>query len=47
MVLIKEDMSLLKDFDKGAFGKELYIEKLKLLLDKEAEAIRRFQSTFE
>ena len=39
-------MSLLKDFDKGAFSKEQYIEKLKLLLEKEEEAVKRFQSTF-
>ena len=46
MMLIKDDMSLLKDFDKGEFSKQQYVTKLNNLLQREIDSINAFKSNF-
>merc|ERR1712228_46366 len=44
MILIKEDMNLLKSFDKDEFDSAQYQEKLKNVLDRQREAVQSYKS---
>eukprot|EP00485_Elphidium_margaritaceum_P012420 CAMPEP_0202686804 /NCGR_PEP_ID=MMETSP1385-20130828/2566_1 /ASSEMBLY_ACC=CAM_ASM_000861 /TAXON_ID=933848 /ORGANISM="Elphidium margaritaceum" /LENGTH=628 /DNA_ID=CAMNT_0049341461 /DNA_START=32 /DNA_END=1918 /DNA_ORIENTATION=+ len=44
MILIKEDMHLLKSFDKDEFGQNEYEQQLKEILEKQCNAVRAYQA---
>ena len=44
MILIKEDMQLLKSFDKDEFDSGEYQKKLKNVLDRQTEAVQKYKS---
>eukprot|EP00484_Ammonia_sp_Unknown_P023539 CAMPEP_0197025096 /NCGR_PEP_ID=MMETSP1384-20130603/5529_1 /TAXON_ID=29189 /ORGANISM="Ammonia sp." /LENGTH=635 /DNA_ID=CAMNT_0042453587 /DNA_START=67 /DNA_END=1974 /DNA_ORIENTATION=- len=44
MILIKEDMQLLKSFDKDEFEQTLYQHKLREILQKQADAVQKYKS---
>jgi len=43
MLLIKEDMQLLKCFDKDEFGNDEYQQKLRKVLDQQEQAVQRYK----